>query len=82
MELDFRKKSRRDRIMLSKSFETQELREIGRNEAGESKGFLTLRMRIIEIVFQMEEKECKVRDRMKVCRRKPTPERGRFFSIR
>ena len=30
MELDFRKKSKRDRMMRSKSFDTQEVREIGR----------------------------------------------------
>ena len=32
MELDSRKKTRRDRMMRSKSFETQEVREIGRKE--------------------------------------------------
>ena len=37
MELDSRKKSRRDRVMRSKSFATQEVREIGRKEAGESR---------------------------------------------
>ena len=31
MKLDSRKKSRRDRIMRSKNFETQEMREIGRS---------------------------------------------------
>ena len=39
MELDPRKKSRRDRMMRSNSFDTQEVREIGRKEAGESRGF-------------------------------------------
>ena len=39
MELDSRKKNRRDRMMRSKSFDTQEVREIGRKEAGESRGF-------------------------------------------
>ena len=39
MELDSRKNSRRDKIVRSKSFETQEVREIGWKEAGESKGF-------------------------------------------
>ena len=38
MELDSRKKSRRDRMMRLKSFEMQEVREIGRKEAGESRG--------------------------------------------
>ena len=42
MELDSRKKSRRDRMMRSKSFDTQEVREIGRKEAGESRCFPTL----------------------------------------
>ena len=58
MELDSRKKSRRDRMMRSKSFETQEVREIGQKEAGESRGFLILWMRIIEDVFKMEGKKC------------------------
>ena len=39
MELDSRKKSRRNRMMRSNSFNTQEMREIGRKEAGESRGF-------------------------------------------
>ena len=59
MELDSRKKSRRDRMMRSKSFETLEVREIGRKEAGESRDFPILWMGIIEDVFQMEGKECK-----------------------
>ena len=46
MELDFRKKSRCDRIMCSNSFETQGVREIGRKEAGESRGFSILWMGI------------------------------------
>ena len=54
MELDSRKKSRRDRMMRSNSFETQEMREIGCKEAGESRGFPILCMGIIEDVFQME----------------------------
>ena len=54
MELDSRKKSRRDRMMRSKSFETQEVREIGWKEAGEPRGFTTLWMEIMEDVFQME----------------------------
>ena len=57
MELDSRKKSRRDRIMRSKSFDTQEVREIGRKEAGESRGFPILCMGIIKAVFQAEGKE-------------------------
>ena len=51
MELDSRKKSRRDRIMRSKSFEMQQVREIGRKEAGESRGFPILCMGIMEHVF-------------------------------
>ena len=39
MELDSRKKSRLDRMMRSKSFETLEVREIGRKEAGKWRGF-------------------------------------------
>ena len=60
MELDSRKKSRRNRMMRSNSFDTQEVREIGRNKAGESKGLPILWMGIIEDVFQMEGKECEV----------------------
>ena len=42
MELDSAKKSRRDRVMRSKSFETQEVRKIGQKEEGESRGFPVL----------------------------------------
>ena len=66
MELDFRKKSRRDKMMRSKSFETQEVRETGRKEAGESRGFPILCMGIMEDVLQMEGKECKVQERIKM----------------
>ena len=66
MELDSRKKSRQDSMMLSKSFETQEVREIGRKEAGESRGFPILWIGIVEDVFQMEGKECKVQERLKI----------------
>ena len=66
MELDSRKKSRRDRMMRSKSFEMQEVREISRKEAGESRGFPILCMGIIEDVFQMEGKECKDQERWKI----------------
>ena len=55
MEIDFRKKSRRDSMMRSKSFDTQEIREIGGKEAGESRRFPILWIGIIEDVFQMEE---------------------------
>ena len=66
MELDSRKKSRRDRMMLLNSFETQEVRKIGRKEAGESRGFPILWAGIIEDLFQMEGKECKVQERLKM----------------
>ena len=66
MELGFRKKSRRNRMMRSKSFDTQEVREIGRKKAGESRGFPILCMGIIEDVFQMEEKECEAQERLKM----------------
>ena len=81
MELDFRKKSGRDSIKHSKSFDTQKVREIGQKEAGESRSFSILCMGIIEDVFQMEGKECKVQVRLKIRRRKSMPERGRCFSI-
>ena len=38
MRLDSRKKSRPDRMMRSKSFDTQEMREIGWKEVGELDG--------------------------------------------
>ena len=60
------KKSRRDRMMRLKSFDTQEVREIGRKEAGESRSFPILWMRIIEDVFQMEGKECEVQERLRM----------------
>ena len=52
-------------MMRSNSFDTQEVREIGRKEAGESRGFSTLWMCIIKDVFPMEGKECKVQERLK-----------------
>ena len=57
MELDSRKKNRLDRMMRSKSFDRQKMREIGRKEAGELRGFPILWVGIIEDVFQMEGKE-------------------------
>ena len=66
MELDSRKKSRRDRMMRSKKFDTQKVREIGCKEAGESRGFPILCMGIIEDVFQIEGKECEDQDRLKM----------------
>ena len=52
MELDSRKKSRRDRMMRSNSFDTQEVREIGRKKEGELRGFPILWMGIIADAFQ------------------------------
>ena len=66
MELDSRKKSRQDRMMRSNSFETHEVIEIGRKEAGESRSFPILWMRIMEDVFQMEGKECEDQERLKM----------------
>ena len=79
MELDSRKKSRRNRMMHSISFDTQEVKDIGRKEAGESRGFPILWMGIIEDVFKIKEMECKVLERLKI--RKSMPERERCFSI-
>ena len=66
MELDSRKNSRRDRMMCSNSFDTQEMREICRKEAGESRGFPILWIGIMEDVFQMERKECEDQERLKM----------------
>ena len=66
MELDSRKKSRRDGMMRSKRFHVQQVREIGWNHAGESRGFPLLWMGIMEDVFQMEGKECKIQERLKM----------------
>ena len=66
MELDSRKKSRRNRMMRLNSFDTQEMRELGRKEAGESRGFPILWMGIIEDVFHMGEKKCKVQESLKM----------------
>ena len=66
MELDFRKKSRQDKMMCLKSFEMQEVREIGRKKAGESRGFPILCMGIIEDVLQIEGKECEDQERLKM----------------
>ena len=60
MKLD----SRRDKIMRSNSFDSQEMREIGRKKAAESRGFLILWMGIIKDVIQMAGKECKVQERL------------------
>ena len=51
MELDSRKKSRRNRMMRSNSFDTQKVSEIGQKKAGELRGFPILWMGIIEDVL-------------------------------
>ena len=66
MELDCRKKRRPNRMMRSNSFDTQEVRETGRKEAGESRGFPILWIGIMEDVFQMERKECEDQERLKM----------------
>ena len=66
MELDSRNKSRWDRMMRSNSFDMQEVREIGRKEAGESRGFPILWMGIMKDVFQLEGKECEDPERLKM----------------
>ena len=66
MELDSQTKSRWDSMMRSNSFDMQDVREIGRKEAGESRGFPILCMGIIEDVFQIEGKECEVQERLKM----------------
>ena len=66
MEVETRKKSRRDSMLRSNSFDTQEVREIGLKEAGESRGFPILCMGIMEDVFQMEGKECEDQERLKM----------------
>ena len=65
--------------MRSKSFDMQEVKEIGQKEAAESRGFPVLWMGIIEDVFQMEGKECKNQERLKMYGRRSMPERGRCF---
>ena len=52
-------------MMHSKSFEMQEVREIGWKEAGELRGFPILWIRIID-VFQMGGKECEDQERLKM----------------
>ena len=61
-----KEESRRDRIMRLKSIDTQEVREIGWKEAGESRDFPILWKEIIKYVFQMEGKECKDQERLKM----------------
>ena len=44
-------------MMCGKSFQTQKVREIGRKEAEELRGFPIIWMGIIKNVFQMKRKE-------------------------
>ena len=81
MELDSRKKSRHDRMMRSKNFETHEVRKIGLKKAEESRVVPILWKEITEDVFQMERKKCKNQERLKMCGRKFMPERGKCFSM-
>ena len=50
-------------MMRSKDFERQEVREKGRNELGDSRGFSILSMEMIKDVFLIEEKECTMKNR-------------------
>ena len=52
--------------MRSNSFDMHEVKEIDRKEAGESRGFPILCMRIIEDVFKMQGKECEDQERLKM----------------
>ena len=65
MELDSRKKSKRDRMMISKSFETHEMREIRRKEAGEMRGFSILWMGIMEKSFRWNKRNVKIKKNRK-----------------
>ena len=67
--------------MRSKNFEIQEVGEIDQKEPGELRGFPILWMGIEEDVFQMEEKECKDQERLKMYWRRFMPEKGRCFSM-
>ena len=66
MELDSRKRRRRDSMMRSNSFHTQEVRELGRKKAEKSRDFPILCMGIMEDVFQMEGKKCEDQERSKM----------------
>ena len=57
MELNSRKTSRQDSMMCLKSFDMQEMREMGWKEAEELISFPILWFGIMEDVFQMKGKE-------------------------
>ena len=63
--------------MNSKSIEMQEVREIGRSDAGESRIFSILWMGITKEDFQMERKEYKKQAKCK----RYVPEQGICFSL-
>ena len=60
MELDSRKKSRRNKMMRSKSFDSQ-VREIDRKEAGKLKGFPIYQMGITKMSYRWKERHAKSR---------------------
>ena len=81
MKLDSRKKSRRERMMRSKSFGSQLVRDIGQKERGESRGFPIQRMKITEDIFQMKRKERKDQQRLKMCWKKNMSKQGKCFRM-
>ena len=53
-------------MMCSKSFDMQKVREIDWNKAGDLRGFPILWMGIMEDVLQLEGKQCKDQERLKM----------------
>ena len=80
MELDSRKKSRRDRMMRSKSFEMQRKRDRPEGSRRVERLFFHRMDGNNRNVFRIEGKECKDQERVKMCRRS-MPERGRCFCM-
>ena len=66
MKSDSRKKRRRDRMMHSNSFDTQEVKEIGRKEAGEWRSVSHLVNENNGRCLWMQIKECQVQERLKM----------------
>ena len=66
MKLEFRKKSGRDRIINLKSFEMQKVKEMGWKKPMELRGFPILWVRILQEIFQVEGKECKDQETLKM----------------
>ena len=81
MELDSKKYRRRERTMRSNSFETQEVRQMGRNEAGALRGLPILWIGMMVDAFQIEGKVCDDHERLKMCRRREMPEGGKCLSM-